>query len=171
MENVTDYFRYWAGYTVLTRPMLALWGLEGLRMVSGALLAVSGAAALITVARASSRAYVAGLALPLLVASNVMSTPSSSFGFALSYAAALLAVLLTALGARHGIERAVLGAIVGAAIFNYATQLTTPAIPWMIVCIRNHVGVAVGSRRAVRRLGRRSRWHPRENRPSTERRR
>ena len=93
---------------------------------------MSGAAALITVARTSSRAYVAGLALPLLVASNVMSTPSSSFGFALSYAAALLAVLLTALGARHGIERAVLGAIVGAAIFNYATQLTTPAIPWMM---------------------------------------
>ncbi|MDQ3391451.1 MAG: hypothetical protein M3508_08970, partial [Actinomycetota bacterium] len=37
-----------------------------------------------------------------------------------------------ALGARHGIERAVLGAIVGAAIFNYATQLTTAAIPWMM---------------------------------------
>lgn len=132
VENVTDYFRYWGGYTVLTRPVLALWGLEGMRMVSGAVLAVSAAATLVTVARGSSKTYVAGLALPLLLASNVMSTPSSSFGFALSYAAALLAVLLTAQGARHGIEHAVLGATVGAAIFNYVTQLTTPAIPWMM---------------------------------------
>jgi hypothetical protein len=28
VANVEEYFRYWAGWTVVTRPVLALWGLE-----------------------------------------------------------------------------------------------------------------------------------------------
>lgn len=130
--HVTDYFRYWAGYTVLTRPVLALSGLEGIRIVSGALLVLAGAAAMVVVTRQTTKAFAAGLALPLLLGSNVMSTPSSAFGFSLSYAAVLFGLVLTAQGARHSLERAVLGTVVSAAIFNYFTQLTTPAIPWMM---------------------------------------
>ena len=45
-------------------------------------------------------AYVAALALPLLFASIILTTPSSAFGFALSYAAAFLSVTLTACSGR-----------------------------------------------------------------------
>ncbi|WP_345712797.1 hypothetical protein, partial [Kineococcus glutinatus] len=39
------YFRYWSGYSVLTRPVLAAWGVTGVRLVTAALLAVAAAAA------------------------------------------------------------------------------------------------------------------------------
>jgi hypothetical protein len=130
-RGVTWYFRYWGGYTVLTRPILAIWGWEGLRMAFGGLLVVSAAVAAVAVSRATRPAYAVGLALPMVFASNLLSMPSSSFGLSLSYAVALLGLALTAAGARVGLARAALGAAVGAALFNYLTQLTTPAVPWM----------------------------------------
>ena len=45
------YYRYWSGYSVLTRPVLALWGLTGLRLVSAGLLALAGLAAFAAVRR------------------------------------------------------------------------------------------------------------------------
>ena len=50
VADVEEYFRYWAGWTVISRPVLALWGLEALRRISGAMLVLSGAAAVVLVA-------------------------------------------------------------------------------------------------------------------------
>ena len=35
VDTVTDYFRYWGGFTILTRPALALWGLGGSACCAG----------------------------------------------------------------------------------------------------------------------------------------
>jgi hypothetical protein len=130
-EGVTSYFRYWGGYTVLTRPILAIWGWEALRMALGGLLVVSAVVAAVALVRTTRPAYAIGLGLPMVFGSNLLSTPSSSFGLSLSFAVTFLSVALTAFGARAGMGRAALGAAAGAALFTYFTQLTTPAIPWM----------------------------------------
>jgi hypothetical protein len=130
--EVEEYFRYWAGWTVVTRPVLALWGLEALRRISGALLVVTGAAALVLVGRRTTPAYAAGLVVPLLLASNVIATPTSSVEQALSFSVAFVSVGATAWGATRGLEGAALGAAAGAAVYIFVEFLIAPAIPWML---------------------------------------
>ena len=127
-----EYFRYWAGWTVISRPVLALWGLEALRRISGAMLVLSGAAAVVLVAKRTTSAYAVGLLLPFLLASNVMATPTSSVDQALSFTVAFLAVASTAWGATYGLQGAALGAALGAAVYSYVEFLIAPAIPWML---------------------------------------
>lgn len=127
LGDVEEYFRYWAGWTVVTRPVLALWGLEALRRLSGALLVLSGVAALVVVARRTTAAFAVGLILPFLLASNAIATPTSSVEQALSFAAAFASVAATAWGAGHGLRGAALGAIVGAAIYSYIGDEEQPA--------------------------------------------
>ena len=132
LGEVEEYFRYWAGWTVVTRPVLALWGLEALRRISGALLFFSAVGAVVVVARRATPAYAVGLMIPLLVASNVMATPSSSVEQALSFSVAFVSVAVTAWGASHGLEGAALGAAAGAALYIFVEFLIAPAIPWML---------------------------------------
>lgn len=132
-EVVRDsYFKYWAGYTVLTRPLLATIGLDGLRIVSGALLATALLAAFLAL-----RAHVNSAAAVLVVGSfilgtNVMSTPSTSFSQSLSIAVIFGSVALTARGAARSWEHASIAVILGAAVFCFVDLLTTPAIPWAL---------------------------------------
>jgi hypothetical protein len=130
--EVEEYFRYWAGWTVVMRPVLALWGLDALRRISGALLVFSGVGALVVVARRTTAAYAVGLVIPLLLASNVMATPTSSVEQALSFSVAFVSVALTAWGASRGLEGAALGAAAGAAVYIFVEFLIAPAIPWML---------------------------------------
>ena len=130
--DVEEYFRYWAGWTVVTRPVLALWGLDALRRISGALLVFTGVGALLVVGRRTTPAYAVGLIIPFLLASNVMATPTSSVEQALSFSVAFVSVAATAWGATHGLEGAALGAAAGAAIYIFVEFLIAPAIPWML---------------------------------------
>ena len=132
LGEVEEYFRYWAGWTVVTRPVLALWGLEALRRISGALLFFSGVGALVVVGRRTTPAYAVGLMVPFLLATNVMATPSSSVEQALSFSVAFVSVAVTAWGASHGLEGAALGAAAGAALYIFVEFLIAPAIPWML---------------------------------------
>lgn len=132
VANVEEYFRYWAGWTVVTRPVLALWGLEALRRISGALLVLSGVGAVAMVARRATSAYAIALTAPLLLASNVMATPTSSVEQALSFSVAFVAVASTAWGATRGLQGAALGAAAGAAVYSFIEFLIAPAIPWML---------------------------------------
>lgn len=130
VKGVGEYFRYWAGYTPLVRPALAVWGLDGVRMMVGGLLALGAGAALLAVRRRTTTAYAVGLFIPLVASTNILSTPALSFSQALSMAVAALGVALAAWGAGRGIKGAVLGVSLGAALFNYIDLLTAPAIPW-----------------------------------------
>ena len=130
--DVEEYFRYWAGWTVVTRPVLALWGLDALRRISGALLVFTGVGALLVVGRRTTPAYAVGLIIPFVLASNVMATPTSSVEQALSFSVAFVSVAATAWGATHGLEGAALGAAAGAAMYIFVEFLIAPAIPWML---------------------------------------
>lgn len=147
-----DYFRYWNGYTVLTRPVLATVGLEGLRIVAGSLLAVAAVGAFLAVRARTSVAVALALALPVLVGTNVLSTPSTSFSHSLSLAAACLSVLLTAAGAGRSMRLGLFGAALGAAFFCYVDLLTTPVVPWIMSAFVLGAAVWYRTRRTARAL-------------------
>lgn len=125
-----SYFRYWAGYVVVSRPVLGLAGTEGLRMVSGAALLATFIAAIVTIGRYTNWYTAVALFAPFALATNIMSTPTAGLSHALSNAAILLNVQLAAWGAARSLRLGVLLASVGAALFCYVDLLTTPAIPW-----------------------------------------
>lgn len=127
------YFRYWNGYAPLTRPVVALVGIRGLRVTVGALLLAAAAFATVAVGRRLGWLVTAALAAPLLVASNAVVTPAGSFTHAISLAAVAVGTGVVAIATeRAGWRGAAAGAAAGAALFVYVDLLTTPAIPWAL---------------------------------------
>jgi hypothetical protein len=154
--HVTEYFRYWSGWSVLSRPVVALWGIEALRRIAGALLVLSAGAFLVVLARRTTRSHAAALALPVLLGSNVLATPSTSLNQSISLAAAFLTPTLVALGTTRGWRATLVAAAVGAAVYNYVDLMLTPAIPWMLattttaaVLFVRSGGIGPGLRRAA----------------------
>ena len=132
VDEPPPYFRYWAGYTVLTRPALALAGMDGMRVVAAGLFGLSLVVMVLTVARLTSSGYALALVTPLLLSTNVLTVPSSGASHALSLAAAFGGVALCAWTTRFS-ERLLLCAVAAsAAVFNFVDLLTTPAIPWAL---------------------------------------
>lgn len=126
------YFRYWAGYTPLTRPVLALWGITGVRLVSGALLLATMLLAAGALSRTVGRLGALALLGPLVLSTNVMSTPSTSFSQALSISAYLAGVALVAWSGRRSVGFGLTAVVIAAAVFCYVDLLTTPSIGWAL---------------------------------------
>lgn len=130
LTNEGYYFRYWAGYTVLTRPTLALFGLTGLRILVGGLFLASTFVAANALRRALGGPAAMGLLTPLFLASNLMSTPGSSFTQALSMSAVFLSLWIVVKGSARSLRWGLAAVALGAALYCYVDLLTTPAIPW-----------------------------------------
>ncbi|GAA4398285.1 hypothetical protein GCM10023168_04220 [Fodinibacter luteus] len=139
IDGLGYYFRYWAGYTVVTKPAIAWWGLGGLRVLVGAILVAALLGLVWAVSRTVSALAAAALVAPLVVASNVMSTPSTSLSQALSIATYLGCAAGTALAASRSMSWGLLSVGVSAALFCFMDLLTTPAAAWML-----SVAVAAG---------------------------
>jgi hypothetical protein len=129
-NQVASYSKYWAGYTIITRPAIALFGLTGMRMLSGAMLLLSAILAVTVLGRRTTMWAAAGLFIPLALASNTMSTPSTSFSQAISISVIFLGVAITAWTAGKSVKGTILGVGLSAALFCYVDLLTTPGIPW-----------------------------------------
>jgi hypothetical protein len=127
-----EYFRYWAGYTVLTRPVLAVGGMDGMRLVAGALFAMALLAMVLSVSRATGVGYTLALVAPLLVSSNVLSVPATAFSHALSLAAIFGGVALVGWASRYGARPVLYAVVASACVFNFVDLLTTPAMPWAL---------------------------------------
>jgi hypothetical protein len=125
-----EYFRYWAGYTVLTRPVLAVAGMDGMRLVAGGLFGLALMAMVLAVSRATSVGYLCALTVPLLVSSNVLTVPATAFSHALSLAVTFAGVACVAAASRYGAQTVLLAAAGSACVFNFVDLLTTPAMPW-----------------------------------------
>jgi hypothetical protein len=125
-----EYFRYWAGYTVLTRPVLAAGGMDGMRLVAGGLFGLALMAMVLAVSRATGIAYTMALTVPLLVSSNVLSVPATAFSHAISLAVTFAGVACVAVASRYGSQPVLVAVAVGACVFNFVDLLTTPAMPW-----------------------------------------
>jgi len=80
------YFRYWAGYSVLTRPVLAAGGMDAMRLVAGGLFGMALIAMVLAVSRVTGVVYMLALTTPMLLSSNVLSVPATAFSHALSLA-------------------------------------------------------------------------------------
>ncbi|TNM68779.1 hypothetical protein FHN55_06125 [Streptomyces sp. NP160] len=128
------YYRYWNGYALVSRPVLATLGVPGVRMVSGALLAAAGVAAFAALRRRAGTAAACALVLPVAVSTNALAMPALAFTHALALAAIAAGVALTAVAAGSARLRGWRGAAVGAggagALLAYTDLLTTPAMSW-----------------------------------------
>lgn len=128
----SSYFRYWGGYSVLVRPVLALAGIEGVRIVTGALLAVSMMFTGAVLSRLTRWWLPLALFGPLLLASNIMSTPSTSLLSALTWSVTIAGVGVTALAARRSETVGLIAVAVSASVYCYVDLLTNPAAAWAL---------------------------------------
>ncbi len=128
----SGYFRYWAGYTVLTRPVLALSGIAGVRVVGGALLVLSIVMASLALTRTVGALSATALLGPLVAGTNITSTPSTGVSQAFSIATYVAAVAICAWAAKRSARLGVLAVALGAAVFCYVDLLTTPAVAWAL---------------------------------------
>ncbi|MFC8501840.1 hypothetical protein ACFUC1_05740 [Pedococcus sp. NPDC057267] len=126
------YFRYWAGYAPLTRPLLAAYGMDGVRVVSGALLLGALVLAGSVVGRSTTRLAALGLFAPLVLSTNLASTPSTSSSQALAIATYLSGAALVAWAARRSVGAGLVAVALAAALFCYVDLLTTPSIGWAL---------------------------------------
>ncbi|MEH3076220.1 MAG: hypothetical protein PGN11_06005 [Quadrisphaera sp.] len=144
------YYRYWNGYALVTRPVLATLGVPGVRMVSGALLAAAGLAAWAALRRRAGTAAACALVLPVAVSTNALAMPALAFTHALALAGIAAGVALTAVATGSERLRGWRGAAVGAggagALLAYTDLLTTPAMSWSL-CAAAAGAVAWGSAR------------------------
>ena len=133
-EAVQDssYFKYWAGYSVITRPTIAVAGVEGLRILTGAVLALGLCYAGVALMRVTRWWVPVTLLGPLLLASNLMSTPSTSLLSALTWGATLIGVGATAAAAHRSEQAAYVAVAVSAAVYCYLDLLSNPAAAWTL---------------------------------------
>lgn len=128
-----SYARYWNGYSVLTRPALAEWGVPGLRAAVTALLVVTAGFAIHAVGRRTGGPVAFALLAPVAASTNLLSTPAYAFTHAISWCAILLGAGLVAVAAgRWGWPGGAAAAALSGALFNYVDLLTTPAAPWAL---------------------------------------
>lgn len=146
---VSGYSKYWAGYTAVTRPVIALFGLTGMRIVAGAMLLFSAILAVVVLGRRTGMWAAAGLLLPLGLATNLMSTPSTSFSQAFSISVMFFGVALTAWGAAKSTKWAIFSVGLAGALFCFVDLLTTPAIPWAF-CTVVAAGLSYAKHRTLR---------------------
>ena len=97
------------------------------------------------------------LVLPVLLASNVLATPSTSLNQSLSLAAALLSPTLTVIGGDRGRRGALIAAAVGAAVYCYVDLMLVAAVPWMLSAAGATAACFMSSGRRGRRVATRHR--------------
>ncbi|QWZ06467.1 hypothetical protein KRR39_12805 [Nocardioides panacis] len=130
VDHPQEYFRYWAGYTVLTRPVLALGGMDAMRLVAGGLFGLALLTMAMTLSRALGTPYTLALLAPLLLSSNVLTVPANAFSHAISLAVIFGGVAFVTWAAARERGWSVLYAVAAsAAVFNFVDLLTTPTIP------------------------------------------
>lgn len=147
-----DYYRYWHGYTTVTRPGIAAFGLAGLRVL--ALVALAGAT--IGLGRSLGRAH--GWATPfVMLAPLVLTTDFIELPRSLPHAAGAVAAVVGAWFAhRRTLVRGVLGEVawvssIAGVLYVYVDLLTMP--PGAVVLLVGAVGLASAQHATGRRLG------------------
>lgn len=132
LDAELEYFWYWHGYTILTRPLLALVGLDAIPVVAFALLAVSTAALATVTGRSLGWPAPVLLLAPLLLTSDFLEL-HSKLPAALSMAVAFAggAAAYSAVN-RYRPEWGVAGVgLVAGSLYVYVDLLTNPPLAWL----------------------------------------
>ncbi|WP_324012294.1 hypothetical protein [Microbacterium sp. JZ37] len=126
------YGRYWGGFAVLTRPLLALGGIGAVRMAATLLVGAAVVALLVVARRRIGLAAAVALLAPVLVSTNFITQTTTGFSHLVEFSVALLGgVLGLIVGARSVWGTAAAGLVAGA-VFVYVDFLHNPPIAWTL---------------------------------------
>lgn len=131
-EAVYTYNRYWNGFTVLTRPLLALEGVATVRLVVGLIFLGGIVTAAIALTRRVSPWAAAGLLVPLLASTNLVTQPLHGFSHALSFGIMMFAVAWGVRLGRETLPAIIVGASAAGAVFNFVDFLLNPPVAWAL---------------------------------------
>ncbi len=150
--TTSSYLRYWAGYTFITKPALALAGMDGMRIV-GALVLSGGLAAVLLVGTRRLGIWCSALlVLPLLASADlaVVASGSALHSMMLGVAFAGAALVLSAT-ARSGLA-VMLASLAAGSIYCFMDLLSNPPLAWLFATALATAGgfVAAGVPRALK---------------------
>lgn len=131
-EQVFTYNRYWNGFTILTRPLLALEGVATVRLAVGLIFVGGIVTAAIALTRRVSPWAAAGLLVPLLASTNLVTQPLHGFSHALSFGIMMFAVAWGVRLGRETLPAIIIGASVAGAVFNFVDFLLNPPVAWAL---------------------------------------
>lgn len=144
LETNRTYFRYWHGYSVVLRPMIAVAGLRGTRLILfGALVAVLGG-----LGRSVWRRHGPAVSL-VLFTPFVFTTDYLELAGSLPHACGMLAMLSTSwfvherVRRRSDTDRIALTSMLAGSIVVFMDIFTTPAVGWALSVFL--VGLVVSS--------------------------
>lgn len=125
-----EYNRYWNGFTVITRPALAVGGVGAVRLAVGLIFASGIVAAATALQRRLGIGGAIALLLPVLASTNILTQPAHGFSHALSFGVAAWGVAVGVWVALKPLPMVlIVGACVGA-VFNFVDFLLNPPLAW-----------------------------------------
>ena len=137
-----DYFRYWNGYTVLTRPILAIAGVRALRIVSAILLWLSVITYFYILVRRVNWLTALALAVPLFATVDFWDLPGSiphalSMGTAFGGAALIVAKTTPGVGKPRALPMGVdpswlMWPVLAGCLYGFVDLMTNPPLAWML---------------------------------------
>ncbi|MDO5672146.1 MAG: hypothetical protein Q4G30_04720 [Actinomycetaceae bacterium] len=137
LESSTDnvgpsssYFRYWAGFLVISRATMAAWGIEGTRIVAGFFL-LAGLATFVTLLGRKWGVIPAFAFLGVTVLSSDLLSLPFQFTHALAQASLYFAASLVLFRGRSVVSVALTSSLAGA-FFVFMDLLTTPGSAWAL---------------------------------------
>lgn len=124
------YNRYWNGSTVITRPLLAVAGVGGVRLVCAVLLVASLIFAFFMFARRSSVWIGATLLLPVLASTNILTQTLDSYPHVLAFSVSMLGLGMGLVVGRKSYGTIVAVALIAGSTLNFVDFLLNPPLAW-----------------------------------------
>lgn len=145
-DAASHYYRYWHGYVIVTRPVLAVGGPLGVTAARtlGILTALIGIGAFGWAVGRATRGVVGVAAIaPLLVTTNVVvGSANTLHGLSTGWALGSAAVLLEVVRRRGGAQTVIVAALLSGAGFAFLDLLTVPPMAWMATVWAGLLGTA-----------------------------
>ena len=128
-----DYLRYWHGHTAFTRPIVAVFGVEAVRTVTMGLLLGSFLMFYIVLSRRSSRLAATLFMTPLVVGSDLLTTPQSGpHGVAAVVVIACAAVVLVAASSTDALPTIAIVSSLSAGLLVLVDVFTIGTMSWTL---------------------------------------
>ncbi len=157
IESAYEYFRYWHGHAVFSRPLIALVGLDGTRVIAfgGLFLSLFGLARSLQKAHGTRTSV--GLLSPLVLTAGFADQP-----LALQHSWSTITILCSTwiihelLRRDSSYQRIAVTSFLAGAVFVYVDILLNPPMSWVLTILvvtlaasHRHTGFALGRRSLV----------------------
>ena len=126
-----DYFRYWHGYAIVTRPMLALFGVAATRALAALALVASAAWMVMAAGRRLGWWVPVALTVPFVATVDVWDLPGS-IPHALSMAVALAGGALVVARTSGDALSWVRWSLVAGCLYGFVDLMTNPPLAWAL---------------------------------------